>query len=532
MTHNLVQGSPEWQEFRLTHFGASEAAAMLGLSKKVKRNELLHMKHTGNAKEFSEWVQTNILDHGHVVEAQARPLVESMIGEDLYPVTCSLGLLSASCDGLTMSDEIAFEHKQWNTAHAALVAAGELPEEHMPQCQQIMLVTGAEKVVFVMSDGTADSFVSMEVLPDQAWFDRIVAGWKQFEIDLADYVPAEVVFAPVATPTLGLPALTIHVEGSIALKSNLTLFGEKLQAFVENIDKEPTDDQGFADAENAVKTLQKAEDALSAAEDSALAQTASIDEMRRMVEMYRNLARDTRLAMEKVVKSQKEKVRAAILQGGKDKFADHVTSLNKRIGWDYMPFIAADFAGAMKGKKTIASLRDAVDTELARVKIEANAIADKIQINIATLQTEGENHKFLFADVAQIVLKDKDDLLALVKMRIAAHDAAEEQRKATEREKIRVEEEAKATAKAQAEMRAATAAHSITAAATEAVISKPSGARSAKAMPVGHIADRVSDQQIIDAIAEMFNMTKAEAIKRIANIDLVAAHQSLAAVAA
>ena len=30
--HKLVQGSAEWHQFRLTHFGASEAAAMLGLS--------------------------------------------------------------------------------------------------------------------------------------------------------------------------------------------------------------------------------------------------------------------------------------------------------------------------------------------------------------------------------------------------------------------------------------------------------------------------------------------------------------------
>lgn len=87
--HELVQGSPEWQAFRLTHHGASEAAAMLGLSKKTTRSELLRIKHTGTPKEFSDWVQVNILDYGHQVEALARPLVEEIIGDDLYPVTCS-----------------------------------------------------------------------------------------------------------------------------------------------------------------------------------------------------------------------------------------------------------------------------------------------------------------------------------------------------------------------------------------------------------------------------------------------------------
>ena len=99
--NSLVQGTPEWMEFRLTHHGASEAAAMLGLSKKVKRSELMLAKHTGVAKEFSAWVQEKVLDHGHEVEALARPLVEKLIGEPLYPVTMSYGKLSASCDGLT-----------------------------------------------------------------------------------------------------------------------------------------------------------------------------------------------------------------------------------------------------------------------------------------------------------------------------------------------------------------------------------------------------------------------------------------------
>lgn len=35
--HNLLQGSDDWHAFRFDHHGASEAAAMLGLSKKVRR---------------------------------------------------------------------------------------------------------------------------------------------------------------------------------------------------------------------------------------------------------------------------------------------------------------------------------------------------------------------------------------------------------------------------------------------------------------------------------------------------------------
>ena len=48
--HQLTQGSDEWAAFRLMHHGASEAAAMMGLSKKTTRSELLHMKRDGRLK--------------------------------------------------------------------------------------------------------------------------------------------------------------------------------------------------------------------------------------------------------------------------------------------------------------------------------------------------------------------------------------------------------------------------------------------------------------------------------------------------
>ena len=448
MIHDLAQGSPDWHEFRANRRGASEAAAMLGLSPKVKRNELLYMKKTGTAKEFSDWVQANILDYGHEVEALARPLIEEIIGEDLYPVTCSDGILSASCDGLTMSEEIAFEHKQWNAALAESVAAGVLPEEFMPQCQQILMVTKAAKAVFVVSNGTPEQLVHMDVLPDPAWFERIRAGWKQFDEDLAGYQHIEVLPAAVAAPVKDLPALSIRVDGSLTLNHNLVLFGEKLTTFIADINTKPEDDQGFADAESAIKVMERAENALEAAEASALAQVSSVDDMVRTVTMYRELARKTRLMLEKMVKARKETIRIEIQQVGSEKADEHVASLNVRLGKPYMPFIASNFAGVMKGKKTVASLRDAVDTELARFKIEANAIADKIQINLGTLRELGSKHIFLFADTAQIVLKAADDLTALVKMRIAEHEKDEADKAEALRAKIAEEERVKAEAAA------------------------------------------------------------------------------------
>jgi len=198
---NLVQGTKEWMDFRATHYGASEAASMLGLSEQITRNDLLVYKKTGKSKEYSDWVQKNILDYGHEVEAKARELLELEINDELFPVTIEHELMSASCDGLTMDGSIAFEHKQYNKELVDFIDTNEtLPDTHMPQCQQILMVTGANKVIFVCSDGTENNRSIIEIFPDQAWFDRIRAGWDQFKSDLANFQPKELADKPEPEP--------------------------------------------------------------------------------------------------------------------------------------------------------------------------------------------------------------------------------------------------------------------------------------------------------------------------------------------
>ncbi|WP_369650163.1 MULTISPECIES: YqaJ viral recombinase family protein [unclassified Variovorax] len=433
-----MQGTDAWDQFRLEHFGASEAAAMLGLSKKTTRNELLRMKKTGIAKTFSEWLQVNVLDHGHEVEALARPHIEKLIGEDLYPVTCSDGKESASCDGLTMDDRIAMEHKQWNEALAASVAAGQVPDEHMPQCQQVLKVTGAEKLIFVVSDGTPENMLFVWVLPDPVWFERLRAGWAQFEQDLADYVPTQAAPVVVAAPVESLPAVSVRMDGTLTVVSNLPDFGVALRAFIAKIPAKASTDQEFADTDAACKALKKAEEALEAGESSALASMSNVEEMRRLIADYRNLARTTRLAKEKEVEARKVQIRTDEVLRGRAALDEHIATLNKRIGKPYMPTnFNADFAGAIKNKRTVESLKEAIDTTLANAKIATNEIAARIQINLSTLRELAADVPQLFPDTAQIVLKAPEDLTSLVKTRVADHRAAEEKKEDERREKIR-----------------------------------------------------------------------------------------------
>lgn len=424
--HDLQQGSDAWHQFRLEHCGASEAAAMLGLSKNVKRTELLHAKHTGNAREFSEWVQVHILDYGHQVEALMRPNIEAIIGEDLYPVTCSDGKLSASCDGLTMDERIAFEHKQWNESLAAEVQEGRLPEEHMPQCQQVLMVTGAEVVIFVVSDGTTDKWCRIDVLPDPAWFERLRAGWAQFEKDLAAYEPP----APVEPVREGkapetLPALHIEVTGAVTA-SNLAAFKATALTAIRAVNRDLKTDDDFNDAAAAVKWCADVESRLAAAKEHALSQTTSIDALFKTIDDISAEARTVRLELDKLVTKRKAEIKDAIVLTAKQAYEAHVTGLKAETDGLWIALAQPDFAGAAKNKRSLTSLQDAVDTELANGKINADAAAKRIRANLACLKEDGAGFEFLFADKATLVGKAIDDLRLAIKARIDTHKAAED----------------------------------------------------------------------------------------------------------
>jgi len=456
ITSNVKQGSSAWLELRRTHDTASEAPAALGVSKYTSRTALMHQKFTGEVEIVGSAKQA-VFDLGHEAEDLARPFADKIIGADLYPTTGTLevdGLkLLASLDGATIDEEIIWEHKLWNASLAEDVRNGTLDPHYTVQMDQQLRVSGAKKCLFMVSDGTEENMVWCWYVTSEEKQSALIAGWKQFNADLALYVPPEVIVPPVAAPQMGLPAVAIQVNGSIKLVDNLDKFGAALTAYVERINKKPETDQDFADLEATVKTLKNAEEALDAAESSALAQTDSIDAMRKTVALYRETARTNRLLVEKLVKAEKENRRTSIVSEAAAELVTHVKKLNERLGKPYMPSIAADFQGVVKGLKSLDSMKDKVSTELARCKIAANESADRIQANLTTLRELASEHTFLFADTAQLVLKANDDLTALVKSRIADQKAAEAKREEETRERIRAEEQAKAARAVQIQSR-------------------------------------------------------------------------------
>ena len=443
-THpDVIQGSEEWLRMRSQYFCASEAAAMLGLSKQGTRTDLLLAKKYGIEKDVSGYVQRFLFDKGHEVEGRARTIAEAELGEELYPITGTIELdglkLLASFDGLSVLEDVCWEHKLSNQDLAADVRADHVPDTHWPQLEHQLLVSGAAYVLFMVSDGTREGAEWLSYESDMERRNRIIAGWKQFAEDLKTFEPTADDQEPQGKSPDTLPALRIDVQGLVT-RSNLPEFKSTALATIAAISTDLETDADFADAEKAVKWCKDVEQRLKAAKEHALSQTSTIEELFRTLDDIAERTRAKRLSLDKLIKARKTEIRVDIQREAIKALADHVKALDERIGKPYMPPEAAQapFAQAIKNKRTIASLRDAVNTELAQAKIRANEAADRIQNNLRTLKEHSDGYKTLFSDAKDLVRKNPEDLLAIIKARIAEHQ--EEQRRADEEKKRREEE--------------------------------------------------------------------------------------------
>lgn len=447
-THNLVQGSPEWLAFRRKHNTASEAPAMMGASPYQTRNDLLRQKATGDEQVFDDATLARF-EEGHRVEAAARPIAERLVGEELFPATVSEdeGNLSASYDGTTMLEDTLWECKQWNEKKAALVSAGELPAEDKWQVVQHFAVNPmATRLLYMVTDGTEEKCVYLWVTRNESDIKALRDGWALFDQDLANYVPVAEAPKAIGHAPETLPALNIQVQGSV-VKSNLANFKATALAVFDGINTNLQTDEDFATADTTAKWCKEVESRLEATKGAVLAQTVSIDEVMRTLDDLKAKSREVRLKLENAVKDRKAAIRDEILQEAKTKFAEHMKGLNDSLPDRVLTASNTeqpDFAGVMSGKKTVKSLRAAVDQELARVKLAGNDTADRVRTNFKQLAELSTGHESLFADRAQLVFKAPDDLAAVVKTRIAEDqariDREAEARAEADRERIRKEE--------------------------------------------------------------------------------------------
>lgn len=463
----LVQGSPEWHQHRANHFNASDAPAMLGLSKYKTRSQLLHELHTGSAPEVDAGTQQRFND-GHRFEALARPLAEEIIGDELSPVVGAEGKLSASFDGITFGGDVIFEHKTLNDKIRDAFASNVIPAEYCAQMEQQLMISGATKCLFMASKFDGNDALIEELHcwyeSDQAMRDNIVQGWTQFSIDLAAYVPPEVITKEEADPIMQLPAVIINATGGLSTcnldeikpKWDVAIAEAKIRVATTNITNGKAIGKHSRETAKVLKLKAK----------EVVDQISTVSEAVRTLELYAAEFDKIGLAYEKEVTKQEAVEEEAALNKVRAEYADHVSGLQAEVEPIRLVIPQPDFTKALARLRDVNSKNNALSTALANAKIAADAAAKDIRTKLAWCKEHAAGMSFLFHDLQQIITKPMDDFTLLIKSRIKDHKEAEARKAAeliakidaenaakleAERARMQQEEEAKARAKVEAE---------------------------------------------------------------------------------
>ena len=451
-TLDLVQGSQQWLQYRITKLNASDAPAMMNVSKYKSRNDLLRERATGVAAEVDASTQKRF-DDGHRFEALARARAEEIIGEDLAPLVGFMDDLSASFDGITFMADVIYEHKTLNNDIRLAQSASDLHAQYHIQMEQQLLVSGAEKCLFHATKWSNDNELVEEVYfwyePNLELRSQIVFGWEQFKTDLEDYVFINAVEPPKAGAIKELPAVTIQVKGELTL-SNLNDVTPLFDKFLSEAKITLITDDDFAIAEAEAKIGRETAKKCRLTAKAVVDQISAVSEAVKTLVLYAEKFDKLALMQEKAVKEQKES-RKSIAKLERDAaYAAFIADLEEIIAPIRLILIQEDkpnFVGAMKNQRTLESLYNKLDSELARAKIAATATCKDLTKKLNWCKESSSGYGFLFNDLQQIIYKPEDDFMLIVNSRIEQHKKDEAEK--LEAQRLQIEAEAKHKAEAE-----------------------------------------------------------------------------------
>ncbi|MDP2652202.1 MAG: YqaJ viral recombinase family protein [bacterium] len=193
---HLIQGSPAWKAFRLTGIGASESAAILGVSPWASRSEIIARKRG----ELAEQESNAAMAKGVLAEEPIRRKLEKMLGSPIFPCVFKSDkypFLFASLDGLTLSN-LVVEIKTCNQSVYDRARMGIIPLGYSVQIQQQLLCSERPTAVIAFARYADDEPVLVYQKPDLDLQQRIIEegakAWLEVKTGspLAEAQPTEV----------------------------------------------------------------------------------------------------------------------------------------------------------------------------------------------------------------------------------------------------------------------------------------------------------------------------------------------------
>jgi hypothetical protein len=208
-------------------------------------------------------------------------------------------------------------------------------------------------------------------------------------------------------------ALVVEVKGEVTV-SNAADFRDKVREGLATINRRPSNDIEFGQAELCVKGLREAESAVKAAKQKAISDAESISLLFSLLDETSEEIRQARLELEKQIEARKNEVKDELIQEAFDFLPDVEPMLARRA-------FAGDFINAIKGKRTLDTMRNALEITAAVITSRVLKCRDMLD------EFEESNGLQVILDRAELELKTPETLEAELRRRIEAKRAAEQQ---------------------------------------------------------------------------------------------------------
>lgn len=180
METHLKQRTKEWYEFRKEHLGASDIAAIMGISP-WKSAYRLWQEKTGKVEDSPP---NTAMKRGVELEQKALETYQFVSDNilldekeiDLVQVYDDWDIASCSLDGMTIDKVV--EVKVPSKMTIQLCKEGTIGDNYMMQVQWQMMITGKEKADFFCY--SEDDFALLEVSEDKELQTKMLMGAKEF----------------------------------------------------------------------------------------------------------------------------------------------------------------------------------------------------------------------------------------------------------------------------------------------------------------------------------------------------------------
>jgi hypothetical protein len=251
--------------------------------------------------------------------------------------------------------------------------------------------------------------------------------------------------------------LILRVTGEVQA-SNIKEFETQALLYIDQIKTELVTDQDFAEAKQVVKSCKVAEDRIANALQQAVMSMETVAEVKAIAEKLQVKLRDTRLMLDKKVKTEEVLRKNEIVNAGIKKVTDHLEE--SQVQHAFSVDIAA-IKDATKNKRSLDSMRESVTAVADEQIVKINDMETLYLENFVTIQKTEAEYPGLFPDAKRIAVSSAEVVEAQISSRVNKYLFDMQQKKEAERvakeETERKEAERIAREKAEKEVKEDTA---------------------------------------------------------------------------